>query len=42
VILFVSLQPHQHLFSYLAAVTNTGDRAAYLDLCLTGMAFSST
>jgi hypothetical protein len=30
-----------NLFSYLAAITITGDRAVNLDLCLALMAFSS-
>jgi hypothetical protein len=37
----VYLQLHEQFFSYLAAVTITGDRAAYLDPCLALMAFSS-
>jgi hypothetical protein len=41
VCLFVCLQPHEQFFSYLAAVTITGDRAANLDLCSTLMTFSS-
>jgi hypothetical protein len=37
---FVCFQPHEQFFSYLAAVTITGDRAANLDLCLALTAFS--
>jgi hypothetical protein len=33
-VLIVCCQPHEQFFSYLAAVTIAGDRAAYLDLCL--------
>jgi hypothetical protein len=33
--------PHKAFFSYLAAVTITGDRAADLHLCLALTAFSS-
>jgi hypothetical protein len=32
--LFDSLEPHEQFFSYLAAVTITGDKTAKLDLCL--------
>jgi hypothetical protein len=32
VCLIVCLQQHEQFFSYLAAVTNTSDRAANLDL----------
>jgi hypothetical protein len=39
--LFVCFEPHEHLFSYLAAVTIAGDRAENLDLCLALTAFSS-
>jgi hypothetical protein len=28
------VKPHEQFFSYLAAVTITGDRTADLDLCL--------
>jgi hypothetical protein len=38
---FVRLYPHEQFFSYLVAVTITGDRAANLDLRLALMAFSS-
>jgi hypothetical protein len=38
---FVCFESHEQFFSYLAAVTITGDRAANLDLCLALMAFSS-
>jgi hypothetical protein len=38
---FVCLQPYKQFFSYLAAVTITGDRAENVDLCLALMAFSS-
>jgi hypothetical protein len=31
--LFVCLKPHEQFFSYLAAVTITGDRAANFGLC---------
>jgi hypothetical protein len=34
-------EPHEQFFSYLAAVTVTGERAANLDLCLTLTTFSS-
>jgi hypothetical protein len=40
-LLLVCLQLHEQFFSYLAADTITGDRAANLDLCLALMAFSS-
>jgi hypothetical protein len=40
VCLFDSLEHHEQFFSYLAAVTITGDRAANLDLCLALTAFS--
>jgi hypothetical protein len=32
--LFVCFEPHEQFFSYLAAITIAGDRAANLDLCL--------
>jgi hypothetical protein len=32
--LFVCFESHEQFFSYLAAVTITGDGAANLDLCL--------
>jgi hypothetical protein len=38
-ILFVCLYPPEQFFSYPAAVTITGDRAANLDLCLALMTF---
>jgi hypothetical protein len=41
VCLFVCLKPHKALFSNMAAVTITGDGAAYLDICLPRMAFRS-
>jgi hypothetical protein len=41
VCLFVCFESHKQFFSYLAAVTITGDRAANLDLCLALAAFSS-
>jgi hypothetical protein len=37
--LFICFKPHEQFFSYLAAVTITGDRAANLDLCLALRAF---
>jgi hypothetical protein len=39
--MFDCFEPHEQFFSYLAAVTIAGDRAANLDLCLAFMAFSS-
>jgi hypothetical protein len=39
--LLVCFELHEQFFSYLAAVTITGDRAANLDLCLALTAFSS-
>jgi hypothetical protein len=39
--LFDCLSPQEQFFGYLAAVANTGYRAANLDLCLVLMAFSS-
>jgi hypothetical protein len=38
ILLFIAARA---IFTYLAAVTITGDRAANLDLCLAPMAFSS-
>jgi hypothetical protein len=37
--LFVCFKPHEQFFSYLAAVTITGDRAANLGLCSALRAF---
>jgi hypothetical protein len=37
----VCFEPHEQFFSYLAAVTITGERAANLDLCLALTAFGS-
>jgi hypothetical protein len=39
--MFVCLKSHEQFLSSLATVTNAGDRAANLDLCLTLTAFSS-
>jgi hypothetical protein len=39
--LFVCLEPHEQYFSYLAAVTIAGDRAANLELSLALTVFSS-
>jgi hypothetical protein len=39
--LFVCFELHEKFFSYLAAVTIAGDKAANLDLCLALTAFSS-
>jgi hypothetical protein len=39
VCLFVCFKPHEQFFSYLAAVTITGDRAANLGLCSALRAF---
>jgi hypothetical protein len=36
---FVCFKPHEQFFSYLAAVTITGDRAANLGLCSALWAF---
>jgi hypothetical protein len=41
VCLFVCLWPLKQFFSYLLAVTITGDRAANLELCLALVAFIS-
>ena len=38
---FVCLSLQEQFFGFLAAVANTGDRAAKLDLCLALMTFSS-
>jgi hypothetical protein len=38
---FVCFEPHEQFFSFLAAVTITGDRASNLDLYLALTAFSS-
>jgi hypothetical protein len=40
-LLFVCFESQGQFFSYLAAVTITGDKAANLDLCLALTAFSS-
>jgi hypothetical protein len=39
--MFVCLYPPEQIFSYLATVIITGDRAANLDLCLALLVFSS-
>jgi hypothetical protein len=39
--LFICFESHEQLFSYLATVTITDNRAANLDLCLALAAFSS-
>jgi hypothetical protein len=41
VFLFDSLQPHEQIFSYLAAVTIIGDRGSNLDLCLALMTYAN-
>jgi hypothetical protein len=37
--MIVCFEPQEQFFSYLAALTIAGDRAANLDLCLALMAF---